>query len=93
LSKSAEIFEAAKSHCTLHAAACCLRMWLHNREEMGEFFGRGEWVVMSMQRLLIGNGLRERVSREYVSNVAEEMVRLYEEGRMFSIIPLQLPRT
>ena len=42
LNKSPELFELAKNYCTLHAAAACIQIWIHNRTLLDEFFLKGE---------------------------------------------------
>ena len=75
----------------LEAAACCVHTWIHNRERLGEFFGRGDWLVLSLERLLMRLGQhRDVLPAEHEERVAKEMERLFEEERLFSIVPLQL---
>ncbi|HEY0098833.1 MAG TPA: acyl-CoA dehydrogenase [Pyrinomonadaceae bacterium] len=93
-SRAPEMFEQAERYCLLEAAACCVHLWLHNRETLGEFFGRGDWLVLSLERLLVRLGERRRVlPAEHEERVAEELERLYEEERLFSVVPLQLARS
>ena len=90
-SRSPELFEQAERYCVLEAAACCVHLWLHNRERLGEFFGRGDWLVLSLERLLMKLGEeRSALAAEYEERVAEELERLFEEERLFSVVPLQL---
>ena len=90
-SRSPELFEQAERYCVLEAAACCVHIWLHNRERLGEFFGRGDWLVLSLERLLMRLGQhRDVLPAEYEERVAAEMERLFDEERLFSIVPLQL---
>ena len=90
-SRSPELFEQAERYCVLEAAACCVHLWLHNRERLGEFFERGDWLVLSLERLLMKLGQERSVlPAEYEERVAEEMERLFEEERLFSVVPLQL---
>jgi alkylation response protein AidB-like acyl-CoA dehydrogenase len=93
-SRSPELFEQAERYCVLEAAACCVHLWLHNREQLGEFFGRGDWLVLSLERLLLRLGQRrgEVLPAKHEERVAEELERLFEEGRLFSVVPLQLAR-
>jgi hypothetical protein len=66
-------------------------MWLSNRERLGEFFARGDWLVLSLERLLVRLGQQRSVlPAEHEERVAEELERLFEEERLFSIVPLQL---
>ncbi|MDJ0660875.1 MAG: acyl-CoA dehydrogenase [Crocosphaera sp.] len=89
--QSPELFEVAKKYCTLHAAACCLQMWLYNRTILGDFFARGEWLVLSLHRLLrTMRPLPYSISDEYVENTAQELLKLYKEDKLFSIVPFQL---
>jgi hypothetical protein len=93
-SRSPELFEQAERYCVLEAAACCVHLWLHNRERLGEFFGRGDWLVLSLERLLVRLGQRrnEVLPAEHEERVAEELERLFAEERLFSVVPLQLAR-
>ena len=89
--QSPELFEIAKKYCTLHAASACLHTWLYNRSILGEFFARGEWLVLSLHRLLRTlRPLPYTLSEVYVENVAQELLKLYQENQHFSIAPFQL---
>jgi alkylation response protein AidB-like acyl-CoA dehydrogenase len=89
--QSPELFEIAKQYCTLHAGASCLHMWLYNRKILGKFFAKGEWLVLSLHRLLRTiRPLPYFVSEVYLENVAVELVKLYREDKLFSIVPFQL---
>ncbi|MDJ0527154.1 MAG: acyl-CoA dehydrogenase family protein, partial [Microcystis sp. M53600_WE12] len=84
--QSPELFEIAKKYCTLHAASACLHTWLYNRSILGEFFARGEWLVLSLHRLLRTlRPLPYTLSEVYVENVAQELLKLYRENQHFSI--------
>jgi alkylation response protein AidB-like acyl-CoA dehydrogenase len=92
--QSPELFEIAKKYCTLHAAACCLHMWLYNRKTLGDFFAKGEWLVLSLHRLL--RTLRPMpyfISEVYVENLAQELYKLHKEDKAFSIVPFQLAKS
>ncbi|HEX8845591.1 MAG TPA: acyl-CoA dehydrogenase [Pyrinomonadaceae bacterium] len=92
--KSPEMFEQAERYCVLHAAACCLHMWLYNRERLGEFFRSGEWVVWCLGRLLGKLGINARGEmREHEAGLAAELERLFIEQKLFSIVPLQLAQS
>lgn len=92
--QSPELFEIAKKYCTLHAAACCLHMWLYNRKTLGDFFAKGEWLVLSLHRLL--RTLRPMpyfISEVYVENLAQELYKLHKEDKAFSIVPFQFAKS
>ncbi|MEA5535106.1 acyl-CoA dehydrogenase [Crocosphaera sp. XPORK-15E] len=92
--QSPELFEIAKKYCILHAATCCLQMWLYNRTILGEFFAKGEWLVLSLHRLLrMIRPLPYSISDAYVANLAEELLKLYKEDKLFSIVPFQLAQS
>ncbi|NCT61952.1 MAG: acyl-CoA dehydrogenase family protein [Microcystis aeruginosa G13-01] len=89
--QSPELFEIAKKYCTLHAASACLHTWLYNRSILGEFFAQGEWLVLSLYRLLRTlRPLPYTLSEVYIENVAQELLKLYRENQHFSIVPFQL---
>ncbi len=92
--QSPELFEIAKKYCHLHAAACCLHMWIYNRQSLGEFFAKGEWLVLSLHRLLkTMKALPYSISEEYTENVAQELLKLHQENKLFSIVPIQLAQS
>ncbi|MDV3000833.1 MAG: Crotonobetainyl-CoA reductase [Chroococcopsis gigantea SAG 12.99] len=89
--QSPELFEIAKRYCTLHAACACLHTWLYNRSILGEFFARGEWLVLSLHRLLRSlRPLPYTLSEDYMERVARELLKLHGEDKHFSIVPFQL---
>jgi alkylation response protein AidB-like acyl-CoA dehydrogenase len=89
-----ELFEIAKKYCTLHAATSCLHIWIYNREFLGGFFARGEWLVLSLHRLLRSlRPLPHTINPGYRENLARELVELYRAERLFSLLPLPLART
>jgi hypothetical protein len=92
--KSPELFEIAKKYCTLHAATCCLHVWLYNRTVLGDFLAQGEWLVLSLHRLLRTlRPLPYTISGRYVESVAQELLKLHKEAKLFSIVPIQLAQS
>lgn len=91
--QSPELFDIAKKYCALHAAAACVQMWIYNRELLGEFFASGEWLVLSLNRLLKPFGHSQKVEQLYLEKVVQEMLKLYNENKLFSIVPFQLAQT
>jgi alkylation response protein AidB-like acyl-CoA dehydrogenase len=87
-------FELARRYITLHAGAACFYLWLHNRTELDEFFARGEWLALCLHRILTSfQPWRSALPQHFVENIAQQMKKLYEEDRLFSVIPMQLART
>ncbi|MBW4520425.1 MAG: acyl-CoA dehydrogenase family protein [Scytolyngbya sp. HA4215-MV1] len=89
--QSPESFEMAKQYCTLHTAAACVHMWLYNRHHLGDFFAKGEWLALSLRRLMLTfRREKDLPPRLDDAAIAQELIRLYSEDRMFSIVPFQL---
>jgi alkylation response protein AidB-like acyl-CoA dehydrogenase len=89
-----ESFEMAKQYCTLHAAAACVYTWLYNRHHLGEFFAKGEWLALSLRRLMLTfHREKDLPPRLDDAAIAQELVRLYQADRMFSIVPFQLAKS
>jgi alkylation response protein AidB-like acyl-CoA dehydrogenase len=86
--RSAEMFELSQAYATLHAAACGLAVWRCNRDRLGEFFARGDWLVRGIDRLL------ERLDPAHVSHqppaasIAEELRRRAHACEPFSLLVL-----
>ncbi len=88
--KAPAMFDLAKKYCTLHAAATCLHMWLYNRILLGDFFAKGEWLVLALDRLLATfQPMRPALPLTFVAAATNQMVRLYEQDQAFSIVPFQ----
>lgn len=89
--QSPELFEIAKKYCNIHACASILYIWVYNRNILGEFFAKGEWLVLSLHRLLrTMRQLPYSISEEYTENVTQELLNLYKQDKVFSIVPFQL---
>ncbi len=87
-----EWFELAKRYCVLQTAATCVFMWVYNRHHAPTaFFSSGEWVVLCLHRLLQSllpaKALPPRLDD---TAIADELLRLHRDGRLFSLIPFQL---
>jgi alkylation response protein AidB-like acyl-CoA dehydrogenase len=100
--QSFESFELAKQYCRLHAAITCILMWVHNRPGqppanetagLGEFFCKGEWLVLSLHRLLSPFRRLAAPLEAYHENVAQALLQLHQEDKMFSIVPFQLAQS
>jgi alkylation response protein AidB-like acyl-CoA dehydrogenase len=91
---SPEHFELARRYCLLHAAASCVHLWVYNRRLLGDYFARGEWLALALDKLLTNFRPRTIPLRHpYRENMARELLRLHDEDRLFSVVPLQLART
>jgi len=94
LSQAPAIFELAKRYALLFASATCLHLWIHNRRTADGFLAQGTWLVLCLDRLL-GNLRPGRASLpdSYYETVAQRLVELDQEDRLFSIVPMPLART
>ena len=83
----AEAFETARKYCGLHAAAACLHTWARTGRHANKFFVSGAWLPAAGERIFkhyLGQadvGWANSSSLETL----EELRRLDQEGRMFSI--------
>lgn len=84
-------YDIARRHCLVHAAACCLHMWLENRERVSRDAAAGHWLVICLRRLLTKLGEHP----DEAADVAEEhcarwLHRLHDENRLFSLLEVPL---
>lgn len=89
--RSAEAIELARRYCLLHGVAAGLQVWAHNHDLLGGAFERGDWLVIAGNRVLAGlRGVDAPGPPVDIGPVADEMLRLFEARRAFSIVPYQL---
>src|SRR5215213_6057656 len=90
--KSPELFDLAKNYSALFAGAACVHMWLHNRESFGDYFARGEWLALALERIhqRLGGHDNQGIEARYEVGAAAELERLHAEQRLFSFLPFQL---
>jgi alkylation response protein AidB-like acyl-CoA dehydrogenase len=90
--KSPEWFECAKRYSIFYAASACANFWLHNRSSLGGFAARPDWLVACLARLHVAlKPLGEiKVPATATASVEREMVRLFRENMLFSLLPVPL---
>jgi alkylation response protein AidB-like acyl-CoA dehydrogenase len=89
--RSVEMFKLAARTCALRAALACGFLWLYNHDELGSFFGAGDWLVLCLARVVDPQGLdRDLVYREQEARIADTLRLYHEEKRLFSLIPIHL---
>ena len=86
--RSAPMLDAARRYTDLWAAAALVQLWLHNRERGGPFLREGAWLGPALARL---NAVTPRARPAAESVLADHLVRLHDEGRAFSFVPIVLP--
>ncbi|WP_136668606.1 acyl-CoA dehydrogenase family protein [Flavobacterium sp. H122] len=83
-------FEVANEYCDIHTAACCLYMWFFNKDHLGDYFSKGEWLVLSLQKTISHlKHTKIELNKNYVENAMIELLRLHENDLLFSCIPFQ----
>lgn len=88
----AKAFETARKYCGLHAAASCLHTWARTDRHVSSFFSSGRWLPLAGERIFrnyLGRPEPEWGNPSSLEAV-EELKRLDQEGRMFSIAGLRL---
>lgn len=84
-------FKYEELYCAVYAASVCLQFWLHNRHDMGEYFERGSWLIYCLTRLLQRYGKKTlSLPDEYVEEAADELKRLFDDNKLFSVLPVEL---
>ena len=89
--RSAEMLELAARTCALRAALACGYLWLYNRDELGPFFAAGDWLLLSVVRVVDPEALdRDLVYQEQEARIADTLRLYHEENRLFSLIPIHV---
>lgn len=87
------LFELAQQYCTWHAAVTCIHLWLYNRQCLGPFFARGEWLALCVHRLLrMWQPRRAPLSSPQVDRMIQELLKFDDDCRLFSMVPFRLAR-
>jgi hypothetical protein len=74
--------QLARRFAHLHAAACCGHFWIYNRDILGEFFGREEWLSSCLNRLHAEDGT---VAED--GYLERELLVRSRDHRVFSAVP------
>ena len=91
---SPEQFDLAKRHCVLHAAAACVHTWCYNRSQLRHPFAAGEWAVLCLHNLLMElQPGRAALPLTTMASTKQELLRLYQEKKLFSLVPFCLAST
>lgn len=88
--QSALLFEKARRHTLIAAAASAVSMWIHNRARLGPFFEEGRWLAIGLERIAGElEGRPPAVSPEDEGHLLEEIDRR-SGGSLFSIVPMAI---
>jgi alkylation response protein AidB-like acyl-CoA dehydrogenase len=74
----------ARRYTRIHAAACCISFWIHNRQILGDVFGQGDWLSMCLSRLTAEDVITGD------THVERELLERFRHGRLFSAVPFEL---
>ena len=91
--QSLEMTEFSRRYCLLHGAAACVHMWTHNRWAMTEFFLKGEWLLVWLEKNVFPYAETSAPLVTYLDNAGQELLRLYNHDQLFSILQFQLAET
>jgi hypothetical protein len=83
-------YEAARRHCLVHAAACCLHTWLQRGGALGGLAADRAWLSVALRRLLERLGLPAGPDPEAEDLLVRRLTDLDDDDRAFSLVPLQL---
>jgi len=84
-------FAAARRHCLLHGAACCLQTWATSKDRLAPDAADGEWLALCLERLA-GGGEWAPAGADLEGPVFGWMLGQLERGELFSVAPFELAR-
>ncbi|GAB3898099.1 acyl-CoA dehydrogenase [Kibdelosporangium lantanae] len=82
----ASAFASAKRFCLVFAAACCVHLWLANRQPDDP--EDGALAALCLERLLVRLGLSDTLPEVDTSTVEERLLRSERDGSLFSVCRL-----
>lgn len=87
---SAARFGCAERYCALHSAICCLGFWLHNRDRLGGFVARGEWLEAALLRQGEAAFRCGTMSPALTDALCAQLLTQTEGDQMYSLLPWPL---
>ncbi|WP_051338500.1 acyl-CoA dehydrogenase [Streptomyces flavidovirens] len=88
--RTTEAYEAARRHCLVHAAACCLHTWLQRREALGGLAIERAWLSLALRRVVTRLGLPAGPDLAAEELLVRRLEELDDDDRAFSLVPLRL---
>lgn len=88
--RSPEGYDAARRHCLVHAAACCLHTWQQRREAFGGLATDRAWLSVALRRVVARLGFPVEPDREAEDRLVRWLAELDDDDRAFSLAPLRL---
>lgn len=87
---SAQLFTLAEDYCALHSAIACLGFWLHNRNALGPFVARGDWLLAALQRRCAAQFRSGALSVPLVNALYQQLLQQSTQAQMYSLLPWPL---
>ncbi|MFJ2768925.1 acyl-CoA dehydrogenase family protein [Streptomyces sp. NPDC087300] len=88
--RTADAYEAARTHCLLHAAACVLHTWRVRGEALGGLAAGRHWVSLALRRVLTRLGRPVAPDPDAEELLVRDLVQLDDGDRAFSLVPLRI---
>lgn len=90
---SAVLFGMAERYCALHTAVCCLGFWIYNRDHLGDFVARGEWLAAALDRQGEAHFRCGLMSPVRVNGLCQQLFEQTARFQMYSLMawPLASP--
>lgn len=89
--RSLAAFRLAERYCWIFAASCCLQFWHFNHQRMPKELQGMEWITLAIQLILNRLGTPLNLDPLMQESMANQLVCFYEQNKMFSIVPTQIP--
>ncbi len=83
-------FALAERFCSLHSAICCLGIWLYNRETIGGWLARPEWLLGALRRQGEWIFRCGDLPVDVTEALCDELFAATEARRMYSLLPWPL---
>lgn len=87
---SARGFGLAERYLAIHTQVVCLGLWLHNREALGGFFARGDWLLAALQREGSPAFETGALPPSWADALCEQLLHQTLHAEMFSFLPWPL---
>ncbi|MEU8954728.1 acyl-CoA dehydrogenase family protein [Streptomyces sp. NPDC048518] len=88
--RTTEAYEAARTHCLVHTAACVLHTWRLRGGSLDGLAAERHWVSLALRRVLARLGRPVAPDPEAEDLLVRHLVQLDDGDRAFSLVPLRI---